>query len=182
MIFRSRPPLCVWKLQSEIREPLCLVSGGEMWKGRVPWPVNHAAGVRGLLYSCHCAQQQMQRTRRRVSNAVRLTCGPQLKDTVEFVSSLLLKPGRIRESGCVFCPEKASERSCRHSFCSKVVVSVQKYPPPSSSSTVTSGLQMRFTRNVFPATSLPVKATAEVLDLNESPEQARSVFPSRSVF
>lgn len=42
-------------------------------------PVNRAPHVTGLLYSCHCTQQQMHCTHWLVSNAVRLTCGPQFK-------------------------------------------------------------------------------------------------------
>lgn len=45
--------------------------------------------VRGLLYSCHCTQHQMHCTHWLVSNAVWLTCGPQLKDTISRVSFLI---------------------------------------------------------------------------------------------
>lgn len=61
------------------------------WKGREVWngsrcyaeSVTSAAHVRGLLYSCHCTQQQMRRTHWPVPNAVRLTCGPQLEDRIQ---------------------------------------------------------------------------------------------------
>lgn len=89
----NRNLVCVWfSIVDEWnrRKTLLLFSGGEVCgKGERFWncswcyisaePVNHAAHVGGLLYSCHCTQQQMHCTHWLVSNAVRLTCGLQLK-------------------------------------------------------------------------------------------------------
>lgn len=83
--------VCLRLYHSWLPKRLRSLSGDEMWKGRAVWngswcyvsaeSVNHAAHVRGLLYSCHCTQQRMHCTHWLVSNAVRLTCGAQLTGT-----------------------------------------------------------------------------------------------------
>lgn len=145
----------------------------EMWKGRAvlkrllmlhqPWAGESC---------CTCQRPFVQLSLHSAADAPHTLagvkcCQAHLWPSVKGHDMRICIVGRIHEFElCVFVllAIEVADTHCGctgHSFPATCLIQ-------SSSSTVTSGLQMWFSRHVFPANSLPVKAPTEVLDLNES--------------
>lgn len=174
----------MWKFQSKTL--FFHRSGEEIWKERAVWnsprcyisvePVNHAAHVRGPLYSCHCSQRQMQLH----TLAGVKCCQAHLWPSVKGHDLRVCHSYLTRSVSLNFCQGKKSAAA-------RTTLKMLIYPATSprlwhisfsssSSSSVTSGLQMWFTRNVFPVTSLPVKAYYGSVGFEWKPEQTCFAF------